>query len=228
MHIPPLTIFYALLGGILPALIWLFFWLFEDTKRPEPKSLILRTFTLGMIAVPLVIPFQLAVNTLLPGSTTIAFLLWAIIEEVFKLGAAYWGGLRSKEDDEPLDPLIYMITAALGFAAFENALFIATPLLGGELATGIIIGNFRFMGASLLHTVSSGIIGVAMAFAFYKPKWRVPLILLFFVVAVLFHAAFNIFINSQTDGNTIFAFGAVWAGIALLLLIFERVKQIAR
>ena len=54
-------IFYALLGGILPALIWLAFWLREDYKHPEPRGLILRTFLLGMGAVILVLPFQKAI-----------------------------------------------------------------------------------------------------------------------------------------------------------------------
>ncbi len=32
--------------------------------------------------------------------------------------------LRSQDDDEPIDPSIYMITTALGFAAVENVLFL--------------------------------------------------------------------------------------------------------
>src|SRR3989344_694248 len=125
-------IIYALAGGVLPALIWLAFWLHEDYKHPEPRGLILKTFLLGMLAVVFVLPFQKGVDFLFPGMTFIAILLWVILEELFKLGAAYIGGLKSVDDNEPINPIIYMITAALGFVALENALFIFGPLLVGE------------------------------------------------------------------------------------------------
>jgi RsiW-degrading membrane proteinase PrsW (M82 family) len=48
--------FYGLLGGLLPALLWLWFFLKEDSKRPEPKWLILAAFLAGMLAVILALP----------------------------------------------------------------------------------------------------------------------------------------------------------------------------
>src|SRR3989338_329666 len=104
------TITYSLLGGILPALVWLAFWLREDYKHPEPRGLILRTFLFGMGAVILVLPFQKIVDASLPGTTLVTILLWVILEEIFKFSAAYIGGLKSVEDNEPIDPIIYMIT----------------------------------------------------------------------------------------------------------------------
>ena len=41
----------AIVGGILPALIWLFFWLMEDRCEPEPKRYIFLCFLGGMLAV---------------------------------------------------------------------------------------------------------------------------------------------------------------------------------
>src|SRR3989344_644465 len=164
------TIIYALLGGILPALVWLAFWLREDYKHPEPRGLILRTFFFGMLAVILVLPFQKMVDALIPGMTVVTILLWVVLEELFKFGAAYLGGLKSVEDNEPIDPIIYMITAALGFVALENTLFLFGSLVGKDIIGGLITGNLRFIGASLLHVVSSGIVGFSLAFSFYKSK----------------------------------------------------------
>jgi RsiW-degrading membrane proteinase PrsW (M82 family) len=45
------TLAYALLGGILPAIVWLTFWLRQDNKKPEPKIMILIAFIGGVIAV---------------------------------------------------------------------------------------------------------------------------------------------------------------------------------
>jgi RsiW-degrading membrane proteinase PrsW (M82 family) len=221
------NIIYALLGGVLPALLWLAFWLREDAKRPEPKGVLLRTFLLGMLAVILVLPGQRYVNTLFPHTTFFVFVLWAALEEVFKLGAAYFGGLSSVAEDEPLDALVYMLTAALGFVALENTLFILGPLTGHDIIGGFITGNLRFIGASLLHIVSSGIIGGVLALTFGQPfAKRAPLLLLGIVGAILFHALFNVFISSGLDTHIFAAFVLVWAGIATLLLFFERVKRL--
>ena len=222
------TLWYALIGGILPAVLWLIFWLREDSKRPEPRRLILRTFALGMIAVILVVPFQQGVDNLWPGLGLMAFLLWSVLEEGFKFGAGYFGGLTSPEDDEPIDPLIYMITAALGFVALENTLFILTPLLDNDPAMSVITGNMRFVGASLLHTFSSGIIGIGLGLSFYKSrKIQKVYTLVAFLLAVAFHTAFNHVISGNPVYGTALAFSSVWIGIAIIILMFERLKTIA-
>lgn len=223
------TFAYSLLGGILPALLWLFFWLREDRKNPEPNRLIGRTFLLGMLSVVLVIPFQKGVEMMFPSLAATAILLWALLEEVFKFGAGYFGGLHSAEDDEPVDPMIYMITAALGFVALENALFIFGPLAGEDVTQGLITGNMRFIGASLLHVVSSGIVGASLSFAFYRtrPK-RTAAVTTGLILAILFHFLFNIFILQMGGNGTLIAFMGVWVGVVGLLLAFERAKAIRR
>ncbi len=222
-------IVYALLGGILPALVWLAFWLYEDYRHPEPRGLILKTFLLGMVAVLFVLPFQKVVDAFLPGTTALTILLWVILEEVFKFVAAYLGGLRSVEDNEPIDPLVYMITAALGFVALENALFIFGPLIGEDIIRSVITGNLRFIGASLLHVVSSGIIGVALAFSFYTSRRkRIALTLFALSLAIISHTGFNLAMIRLNNAGATFTFGLVWMGVILLLWAFERIKKIAR
>ena len=49
--VSPNIIFLSLIGGILPALFWLYFWLREDKLKPEPRSLIMLSFFGGMAAV---------------------------------------------------------------------------------------------------------------------------------------------------------------------------------
>jgi RsiW-degrading membrane proteinase PrsW (M82 family) len=223
------TMFYALLGGVLPALVWLVFWLREDYKNPEPKKLILETFFFGMGAVIVVLLFQKWVDILFPGTTLLAIILWVILEEVFKFAAAFFGGLKSTEDNEPIDPIIYMITAALGFVALENTLFIVGPLIGKDFVTSIITGNLRFVGASLLHVVSSGIIGVSLAFSFLKEKKkRVIWGIIALTLAIVFHGSFNLAIIHGGNSGAMIAFGMVWVGVIFLLLAFEKAKTIAR
>mgnify|MGYP001567240832 FL=1 len=217
------------MGGILPALLWLSFWLREDRKHPEPKGLIGKTFLLGMLAVILVLPFQKGVERLFPDAMVTALFLWAVLEEVFKFAAGYFGGLHSVEDNEPVDPIIYTITAALGFVALENTLFILGPLVGEDVPKSIITGNLRFIGASLLHVLSSGLIGVSLGFSFYKPlRARVRIASLAMIGAVALHTVFNILILKWGDAGTMISFLSVWAGIVLLLFAFEMVKTLRR
>lgn len=221
------AILYALIGGILPALVWLFFWLREDRKNPEPRGLILRTFIFGMLAVFLVLPFQSAAYELIPAVTLSTFVLWSLIEEVFKLFAGYFGGIRTKEDNEPIDPIIYMITAALGFTALENALFLFEPILENGFLNGVMTLNLRFMGATLLHTLASGIVGLGFALSFYKSQaTKVWYVLTSLVLAIVFHTGFNLLIVNENDSLAVLAFGLVWVGIVAILVLFEKVKRL--
>jgi RsiW-degrading membrane proteinase PrsW (M82 family) len=220
-------IIFALFGGMLPATLWLWFWLREDREHPEPKLLILMTFFAGSIAVPLVLPFQTFVYKNFAGSTLLTFILWAALEETFKYAAAYSVALRSKEMDEPIDAMIYLVTAALGFVALENTLFLIKPLITGNLVESIITGNLRFVGASLLHVICSATVGIFIAFSFHKSKKQRILYTIFGILcAIILHTCFNLSIIEENGSNTFIIFSVLWLTIATLLLFFEKIKKL--
>ena len=121
-----------------------------------------------------------------------------------------------------------MITIALGFSAVENTLFLLTPLAHDEFVTAMITGNFRFFGATLLHLLSSSVIGVALALSFYKQHaMRINYAIIGVILAIILHTTFNLFILNSSSGNGIIKiFAFVWLGIVILLLFFEKIKQI--
>lgn len=219
------TLLYALLGGILPALLWLWFWLKEDKKSPEPRGLILLSFVAGMFVVPLVLPLQKIAATYFMGTTVL--ILWASAEEILKFLAAWLLVLRRKEMNEPIDAVIYMITVALGFAAFENMLFLLNPLGDGNILEYILTGNLRFMGAMLLHTLTSATIGIAIALSFYKTKMLKRTYLgIGIILSIILHTLFNFFIILTNGEKLLTIFLFVWAGIIILILFFEKIKKI--
>lgn len=224
-------IIYSLLGGIFPALVWLIFWLREDRKNPEPRLYLFTTFILGMLGVLVItigaLAFEEEVGELLNNLTLPAIVALATLEEVLKFGAAYIGGLRTREDNEPLDAMIYMITAALGFVALENTLFIFGPLIDGNVIESVITGHMRFIGASLLHVVSSGTIGFALALAYYKsyPK-QVAMGIFGMILAIAFHTFFNWIITVSGAGN-MWSSISVWLGVIFILWAFEKAKNVA-
>ena len=213
----------ALLGGLIPALFWLWFWLREDRERPEPYLLIALAFIGGMMVVPLALPLQkLAIDTY-TGDNLI--LVWVIIEEVLKYALALIMVLWNRAVDEPIDVIIYMVTIALGFAALENTLYLFNPIVNGEIASGAVTGFFRFLGSTLLHVLASGTVGAFLALSFFKS----PLTKLFWgtvglFVAIVLHALFNFFIMDGSGETIIGVFLFVWMGIIVLFLIFEKVK----
>lgn len=218
----------AFLGGFLPALFWLWFWLRQDKKNPEPKRLIIISFIAGMLVVPIVLPLEKYALAYYTGQDLV--LAWVVVEEVLKYAAALIVILWHRAVDEPIDVMIYMITIALGFAALENALFIFLPLSAGEFAQSFVTGNFRFIGATLLHVLASGTVGAAMALAFYRPRIeRVLWATVGLFIAIVLHALFNSFIMDPRGGETILTvFLCVWMGIIVLFLVFEKVKQLKR
>jgi RsiW-degrading membrane proteinase PrsW (M82 family) len=222
------ALLYAFLGGFLPALLWLWFWLKEDRLHPEPRSALTLTFFGGIIAALLAYKAERFVMTI--GFSFVGTLIiWAVIEEVFKFAFAYWTAIRRKVCDEPIDDMIYMLTAALGFAAIENMLFLLAPLIEGDVAKSLITGNLRFIGATLLHIAASSIIGAAGAFYFYRgKKKREVAIFVGLLAAIGLHALFNIMVNLGTQSGLLYALFVAWAAIVIVLAIFEKVKRLKR
>lgn len=216
----------AIAGGILPALAWLWFWLREDSAHPEPRRLIALAFLAGMVAVAIVIPIERAVAPLI-SVTTYIFMAWSAIEEVVKFIVARFTVLRLREDDEPIDPVIYMVTVALGFAAAENTLFLLSPISGDNVLQTVLTGNLRFMGATLLHVLSSATIGVALGLAFYKnPATKRLYTAVGVILAILLHGLFNFLILNTPETYLLRTFGLVWIGVVTLLAVLEFLKRI--
>jgi protease PrsW len=225
--VEPIHFAIAFISGLVPALFWLWFWLREDQKRPEPLLLIAITFIAGMAVVPLALPLQKLAITLYTGDNLIW--TWVIIEEVLKYAVAVGIILWNRAVDEPIDMIIYMITIALGFAALENALFLLSPLAVGDYLNSTLTGAFRFLGASLLHVLASGTVGVFLAFAFYKSKtYQLIAGMLGLFLAIVLHGLFNFFIMDASGETILGVFLFVWIGVIILFLLFEKVKQTER
>lgn len=184
--------------GLLPSFAWLFFFLKEDI-HPEPKKMIAKVFFAGAFVTLIVITLQILVSKILnPWGITnhdlVAFALFGLIEETFKFFAAYLIIRKSRFFDEPVDAMIYMVVAALGFAAVENVAIMMQLSLISDVV-GII--TLRFVGATLLHALSSGLVGYYWAKGIISSrrsgngKTIRNFIIKGLILATLLHAAFN-------------------------------------
>lgn len=216
---------YALVAGMIPSLVWLFFWLREDT-HPEPRSLLTGSFIAGMLSVMVAVFVEQYIAGVVSDPTT-RYTLWAAFEEIIKFVTVAAIALNTDFNDEPVDAMVYCITVALGFAALENTLFILGPLSGGEVAKSLITGNMRFLGATLVHVVSSAFVGFSLGYVFYRGFMaKFGALVIGLGGAIALHAAFNLSIINAGSGDTLRTFAWVWGAVVILIVLFEEVKAV--
>lgn len=224
----PKILIVAFLGGIIPSLLWLWFWLKEDEEHPEPKGLITIVFVMGMIAVVVVLPIQKFIQNSVSSHNS-QLILWASAEEILKYLAVLIILYKTNNANEPIDWPIYLITAALGFAALENMLFLL-KIFPSSIGTTLSLstGSLRFLGANLLHAISSGIIGISMGISFFMKRWEKNCFLFIgFMAAITLHSAFNFFIIKD-DGNNFLEISAfLWVVTIIIMLLFEKVRRMS-
>ena len=194
----------ALVVGLLPGFAWLIFYLGED-PHPEPKRLIALTFVVGIAYGFFTIGIEEAFNQFsanigvqelsLISLTTLAF-----IEEMMKFAAAHFVIAKNPEFDEPVDAMIYMVVAALGFATLENIGAVAnvTTSQAALAATIFQTVSLRFVGATLLHSLTSAIIGYYWALGIARRKvanYLIPGV----IAATAIHASFNYLVLNYGD-----------------------------
>ena len=219
-----ITLGYAFLGGLLPSLIWLYFLLKEDADHPEPKKIIALAFIAGIAAVPLALPLEQYAKAHLHTDMSV-LTAWALIEETLKYLFAASLILWRRAVDEAPDYVIYMITVALGFAAAENMLFLLSPLMDGNVASGIFTGDLRFLGSTLLHVVASAAIGFAFAFSGrFSPSARAAAAALGLILAIVLHTVFNMLIMRPGASSALAGFFLVWMVAVIFFAAFEVLK----
>ena len=220
--------------GLLPSLIWMFFFYRQDC-HPEPKYLITKTFLMGIIISPLAVLLQLGfkqIDSWTPFNTLIAqgslFFLWAAFaEEFIKYYAVRTIALTDSAFDEPVDAVIYMIVAGLGFAAIENILYLFTSIVSNGTQTTLLLWGMRSVGATLLHALSSGIIGYFLALYWFFQNHRKKLLFVGLAVGTLFHFSFNAFLANADNQfrGLMLSVGLLCVMAFLVFLLFVKIKE---
>ena len=234
--------------GVLPSLLWLCLYLKKD-KNPEPKLLLFKIFVYGgLITIPTVFLQKFALDQIptLYFSSPLTFLitvlfLMALIEEIFKFLVIKINILKNPEFNEPIDAMIYMITASLGFAAAENFLVLIFSANQGLIDTSlhliteeIIWGNVfqislvRFVGATFLHALCGAIIGFFIGLSFFK-KEKERLVFPALFLATILHTLYNFSIIKINEGwSTIIPFTFLIILYFFVSFCFKKLKQIKK
>ena len=221
----PHALLLAFLGGTIPAILWLMFWLREDRDNPEPLSLLTLTFVAGMLSVLLVLPLEKFVSTL-PLSNIVLIFLYAVCEESLKFLAFVAIMTNNPRLNRPVHYPIYLITAGLGFAALENTFYLLHPIITSNMTLSLLTGNLRFLGSTLLHSATSGIVGISIGLAFFKSTGsRFFAGLCGLITAIALHGTFNFFIMGNNGENFLQIFGFLWVVTIIIMLLFEKLRR---
>ena len=229
----------AIIFGVLPSIIWLLFYLRKDV-HPESKSMVIKIFFFGMLAALPAIFLEMGIFKTfsklnlpliyLAGLNT--FLGVALIEEMLKFLVVKVKVLSNAEFDEPVDAILYMIIAALGFAGAENILILFNQGTNLLLPQALKISAVRFLGATFLHALTSGTVGYFLALSLFETKKRLKLISLGLLISTLLHGLYNFSIMEMEESLKLLIPLAILTGLATFVIWsfkrFQRLKSICK
>jgi RsiW-degrading membrane proteinase PrsW (M82 family) len=218
----------AIVGGLIPALAWLFFWMHSEEKGDrEPVRLVLVVFIVGMLSVFIAIPLEHLVQPYLADNTRALMISWASIEEVVKYVAVAIIIKNNFYVNDPIDFPMYLIAGALGFAGLENILFLMNPDIVNNVGSQFLTGNLRYLGSTLLHAVSTAFVGIGIGLSFFQ-GWKNLFIYLLggLFAAVTLHSMFNLFIMNATNQQFFKIFGLLWVVTIISILLLEKLRRL--
>lgn len=221
--------------GLAPSIIWLLFYLRKDV-HPESKLMVLKIFFWGMGAGVLAFIIEIflswlavfALNGYIDSAPIALFLLKififvALVEEWSKFIIVRIKVIKNKEFDEPVDAMIYMIIAALGFAALENVLILFTIKTPSLIRDAALVSSFRFLGATFLHALASAVIGYFLALSICQPDKKTGFIIKGFFISSILHGLFNMLIIIIEDSLITEEIGVFAVCFVFLIIVMTSV-----
>lgn len=201
------------------AIIAFIYW--KDTHDREPVGLLIKAFFMGVAStlITLILSLVIAQFFVYRSDRVLdmfihSFFGVALVEElskfIFIAGVLY----RSKYFDEPYDGIMYAVMVGMGFAGFENVLYV----LQGGVGTAIT----RAFTAVPAHATFAVVMGYYMGLQKFKPNPKHPYMLYGLIGAILLHGFYNFFLFiSFIPGVWI---GAVFSLLVGVILTFRAIR----
>ncbi len=163
----------------------------KDKHEREPIGLLLRSFLFGILSIFITLILSKVIDQFITineqdvsEQAVHAFLIVALVEEfskfVFVRGVLY----NNKNFNEPFDGIVYAVMVSMGFATFENILYVAD----GGLQTAIL----RMFTAVPAHAAFAVLMGYYLGKAKFEHK-KSYYAFHALGIATLFHGAYDYF-----------------------------------
>ena len=180
---------FLAVSAVVPSLLLMWFFHARDVY-PEPPRMLWTVFGGGILIVLPVLGLAGALDLVvervtqpLPRGFLEAFLLAAIPEEGFKLLVVWGYAARRPEFDEPMDGVVYGVAASLGFATFENLLYVGQ--------SGFAVALMRALTAVPSHAFLGAIMGYYVGRARFAESGRGRWLWTAFWVPTLLHGLYD-------------------------------------
>lgn len=198
-----LTLWYLLILGFAPALFWLWYFYLKDRYAPEPRAWILRIFLLGMLSTIPIALIEGMIGIVFPSDVFLVVVVAPVVEEIGKFLVVYWFVFRRPVFDEPVDGIVYAVTAALGFAALENFVYLFAAY-SETLTLPLELSLLRAVLSVPGHALMSSMWGYALGQSLVTPHpLATRLIYHGLLLAILLHAAFNLLVGAGLVGAVV-------------------------
>lgn len=184
-----------LLTALLPVAILVFYIYRKDKNLPEPTGQLVKAFFYGVISAPssffISIPLgmmglYLVEDTTVLGSVSSAFFGAAIPEESAKLFVLWLVLRKNPFFDEKMDGIVYAVCVSLGFAAFENILYLFSDT-ESFLSIGIVRAIFAVPG----HFCFGILMGYYYSIAKFYPKSSIKNKILVLLAPIIAHGLYD-------------------------------------
>lgn len=201
--------------AVAPIVIILFYLFFRDKYEKEPILLLVTGLFFGVVISFPVIFFEKFISGFSPeGDISEAFFtsffVAALVEEFFKFIVLFFLVWKNKNFNEPFDGIVYSVFVSLGFAGFENVLYVFNPVAGG-FETAFLRAIFSVPG----HALFGVFMGYYFSFSKFIPQRKKFFGFLAFFVPFVFHATYDFILLADIPFYFI-PFGAVviylWIG----------------
>ncbi len=207
-----LTILLAL--ALAPGACIIFYIYVKDRYEKEPIRLLAMAFGLGIVSTFITLIISLPLDAWIPieehdlrAEAVHAFLLVALVEEFSKFIFLRWVFFRNPNFNEPFDGIVYSIMIGMGFATFENILYV----MDGGFETAIL----RMFTAVPAHATFAVLMGYFVGRQKFEPD-KPYLSFLGLIAAILFHGAYDYcWFVSYVPGIWLGAIVSLVIGVAL-------------
>lgn len=202
--------------ALVPVFVLIVFMYRKDSVHPEPIHMIIKGLIYGVISCFV----SLMITSLQESGAddfADAFIGAALPEEFAKLLMLWMLVRKSEYFDEPVDAIVYSVCVTLGFAGFENVMYLMDG--GDVLSLGIMRGLFSVPG----HFCFGVCMGYFYALAHFGKHWNMVYRFAAYFVPVLLHGLYDGLL-SLSDDDTALIVIPIW----IVFCIFMYRKALKR
>ena len=217
---------FLFLIAILPTLALLLFFVYSD-KFKEPKKTVLSTFILGIFIIAPLEVFHYGTVMILGEPIEYnaffrAFFAAAFLEELFKFCVLFFFCTKFTEFNEPMDGIVYGITASLGFAFWENLQYVY--MAEREVTESLQVAWIRAFTAVPSHAFDGIIMGFFIGrhyFRDYKTKINLVWALL---IPITLHGFYD-WVLMEESINRNFMYLVMVVELGLVVYLYRNLKN---